>query len=82
MINGVKKINAFNLLFIFRGVCTLPPAYCIIMEFCPFGSLNEIIKEEEIISPTRLISWSKQIAEGMQYLHANKIIHRDLKSPK
>lgn len=52
------------------------------MEYCPYGPLYNLLKEGEKIPPARLINWSKQIADGMQYLHSHKIIHRDLKSPK
>lgn len=67
---------------VYRGVCTQAPVFCIVMEYCPYGPLHEILKEEHIVPPIRLVTWSKQIAQGMQYLHSHKIIHRDLKSPK
>lgn len=52
------------------------------MEFCPYGPLNQILTEgSKVITTNRVVSWSKQIAVGMQYLHMHKIIHRDLKSP-
>lgn len=65
-----------------RGVCTQSPVFCIIMEFCPYGPLQNILRDEKIVQPVRIVSWAKQIALGMQYLHSHKIIHRDLKSPK
>lgn len=65
-----------------RGVCTQSPVFCIIMEFCPYGPLQNILKDEKVVQPVRIVSWAKQIAMGMQYLHSHKIIHRDLKSPK
>lgn len=71
-----------SIVFYNRGVCTLSPVFCIIMEFCPYGPLQNILKDEKVVQPIRIVSWAKQIALGMQYLHSHKIIHRDLKSPK
>lgn len=52
------------------------------MEYCPYGPLYNLLRDGEEIPPIRLVSWAKQISSGMHYLHINKIIHRDLKSPK
>uniref|UniRef100_A0A1B6E331 Mitogen-activated protein kinase kinase kinase dlk-1 n=1 Tax=Clastoptera arizonana TaxID=38151 RepID=A0A1B6E331_9HEMI len=79
-IRHLRKLNHPNIVQ-FRGVCTQAPCYCIIMEFCPYGPLYNLLKDGEEIPPQRLVTWAKQIAAGMQYLHSNKIIHRDLKSP-
>lgn len=79
-IRHLRKLNHRNIVQ-FRGVCTQAPCYCIIMEYCPYGPLYDLLKKGEKIPPTRLVSWSKQIAAGMHYLHQHKIIHRDLKSP-
>lgn len=79
-IKHLRKLNHPNIVQ-FKGVCTQAPCYCIIMEFCPYGPLYNLLKDGEEIPPQRLVAWSKQIAAGMQYLHSNKIIHRDLKSP-
>lgn len=65
------------------GVCTQSPVFGIVMEFCPYGPLNQVLKEgTKVVTPKRVVMWSKQIANGMQYLHSHKILHRDLKSPK
>lgn len=59
--------------------------YCIVMEYCQHGQLYTYLsnlKDKELLKPSLMIDWSKQIANGMNYLHINKIIHRDLKSPK
>ncbi|XP_039285893.1 mitogen-activated protein kinase kinase kinase 12 isoform X2 [Nilaparvata lugens] len=79
-IRHLRKLNHPNIVQ-FRGVCTQAPCYCIVMEYCPYGPLYNLLKDGEEIPPHRLVSWAKQIASGMQYLHSNKIIHRDLKSP-
>ena len=65
-----------------RGICNQAPVHCIVMEFCPNGQLYEVLRNGRQITPSLLVKWSKQIADGMHYLHVHKIIHRDLKSPK
>ena len=52
------------------------------MEYCPFGQLYETLRTGKEITPSLLVNWARQIADGMAYLHSHKIIHRDLKSPK
>lgn len=74
--------QSIAMIHFYRGVCTQAPVFCIIMEFCPYGPLQNILKDEKVVQPVRIVSWAKQIALGMQYLHSHKIIHRDLKSPK
>ena len=81
-IKHLRKLDHENIVK-FKGICTQSPVFCIVMEYCPFGPLQEILKDgAEIITVNRVVSWSKQIAVGMNYLHSHKIIHRDLKSPK
>lgn len=80
-IRHLRKLNHPNIVK-FKGVCTHAPCYCIIMEFCPHGTLYDYLKSDQEIPPIRLVSWANQIASGMHYLHSHKIIHRDLKSPK
>ncbi|XP_067003401.2 mitogen-activated protein kinase kinase kinase 13-A isoform X2 [Anabrus simplex] len=79
-IRNLRKLNHPNIVQ-FKGVCTQAPCYCIVMEYCPYGPLYNLLKDGEEVPPIRLVSWSKQIASGMHYLHSHKIIHRDLKSP-
>lgn len=68
--------------FIFRGVCVQPPCFCIIMEYCPSGTLYNLLHQGTQVPPKKVTEWSKQVASGMHYLHSHKIIHRDLKSEK
>jgi len=79
-IRHLRKLNHPNIVK-FWGVCTQSPVYCIVMEFCPYGPLFNLLREGKEVPPKKLVDWTKQIATGMNYLHQHKIIHRDLKSP-
>jgi serine/threonine protein kinase len=52
------------------------------MEYCSQGQLYEVLRSGRYIDAYQLVDWARQIADAMNYLHLNKIIHRDLKSPK
>ena len=51
-----------------------------ISELIPGGSLESYIeKYRDIVEISHIRLWAKQIIEGLIFLHANNIIHRDLK---
>ena len=50
----------------------------LITEYCNGGNLTDWIKKENKTSQ-EVLSVIKQILEGINYLHTNKIIHRDIK---
>jgi len=79
-IKHLRKLNHPNIV-LFKGVCTQAPVFCIVMEYCPYGPLFNLLREGKEVPPKKLVGWTKQIATGMSYLHQHKIIHRDLKSP-
>ena len=55
----------------------------IVTEFAFGGSLFAALhgKKREEPSSEQALTWSFQIASGMEHLHQHKIVHRDLKSP-
>lgn len=84
-VKHLMRLNHPNLVK-FKGVSfNGDKFFCIVMEYCPYGQLYTHLsglKDKELLKPSQMMDWSKQIAHGMNYLHTNKIIHRDLKSPK
>ncbi|CAK1588426.1 unnamed protein product [Parnassius mnemosyne] len=79
-IKHLRKLNHENIVR-FRGVCSQPPYFCVIMEYCQYGPLFEFLHSGVCFSPKQILKWAKEIAQGMSYLHSHRIIHRDLKSP-
>ena len=75
----------------FVGVCCEPPNLCIVAEFLNGGSVYDLLHTGTRraaghgAGPLRLstplaLQLASDVAEGMAYLHAQSIIHRDLKS--
>ncbi|XP_056145910.1 mitogen-activated protein kinase kinase kinase 20-like isoform X3 [Lampris incognitus] len=69
----------------FYGAILEAPNYGIVTEYASGGSLYDYLSsdESEGIDMGQVMTWAKEIAKGMHYLHSEapiKVIHRDLKS--
>ncbi|XP_020579498.1 serine/threonine-protein kinase HT1-like [Phalaenopsis equestris] len=66
----------------FVAACKKPPVFCIITEYMAGGSLRKFLHKQTPFSlPLKLVlKLALEIARGMDYLHSQGILHRDLKS--
>ncbi|RXN00180.1 DNA annealing helicase and endonuclease ZRANB3 [Acipenser ruthenus] len=63
----------------FLGTCLEVNIMSIFMEFVPGGSVASIINRFGPLPEKVFAIYTKQILEGIEYLHNSRVIHRDLK---
>ncbi|BAF20058.1 serine/threonine/tyrosine-protein kinase HT1 [Oryza sativa Japonica Group] len=66
----------------FIAACKKPPVYCIITEYMSQGTLRMYLNKKDpySLSSETILKLALDISRGMEYLHAQGVIHRDLKS--
>lgn len=66
----------------FIAACKKPPVYCIITEYMSQGTLRMYLNKKDpySLSAETILKLALDISRGMEYLHAQGVIHRDLKS--
>ncbi|CAB3996570.1 fibroblast growth factor receptor 4-like, partial [Paramuricea clavata] len=88
----MKKIRPHKNIINLIGCCAQNGPLLVIIEYAPHGNLREYLRNrrphrqgmtpaphaDEVLSLRDFISFSYQVARGMQYLASMKCIHRDL----
>lgn len=61
---------------------TLSPGFInIVMEHAPLGALSGILKHEQLMLPPALmVTWQRDIAYALRFLHIHNIKHKDIKA--
>lgn len=76
----MRKVRHKNVVQ-FIGACTKPPSLCIVTEFMSGGSVYDYLhKQRGVFKLPTLLKVAIDVSKGMNYLHQNNIIHRDLKA--
>ncbi|EYU37995.1 hypothetical protein ABFS82_02G004200 [Erythranthe guttata] len=76
----MRKVRHKNVVQ-FIGACTKPPNLCIVTEYMSGGSVYDYLhKQKGTFKLPNLLKVAIDISKGMNYLHQNNIIHRDLKA--
>lgn len=75
-VNLVCNLNHPNVIHCYGGCKIKEDEFCMVMEYLPF-TLSDILPNP--LSLQQVLSISKGISSGMNYLHQLSIIHRDLK---
>ncbi|XP_057769183.1 serine/threonine-protein kinase STY46-like [Salvia miltiorrhiza] len=76
----MRKVRHKNVVQ-FIGACTRPPNLCIVTEYMCGGSVYDYLhKQKGTFKLPALLKVAIDVSKGMNYLHQNNIIHRDLKA--
>jgi serine/threonine protein kinase len=51
----------------------------LVLELCEGGNLWQELRRQRPVAPEQVCHWFRQIVRGVAYLHANDVVHRDLK---
>ncbi|XP_077355430.1 atrial natriuretic peptide receptor 2 [Festucalex cinctus] len=79
-VKQVRELDHPNLCK-FIGGCVQVPSVAIVTEYCPKGSLNDVLLNEDIpLNWGFRFSFATDIARGMAYLHQHRVCHGRLKS--
>ncbi|XP_017743897.1 PREDICTED: mitogen-activated protein kinase kinase kinase 19 isoform X4 [Rhinopithecus bieti] len=75
LLKALKHVN----IVAYLGTCLQENTVSIFMEFVPGGSISSIINRFGPLPEMVFCKYTKQILQGVSYLHENCVVHRDIK---
>ncbi|XP_024543267.1 serine/threonine-protein kinase STY46 isoform X1 [Selaginella moellendorffii] len=76
----MRKVRHKNVVQ-FIGACTKPPNLSIVTEYMSGGSVYDYLhKHRSVLKLPMALRVAIDVSKGMDYLHQNNIVHRDLKA--
>ncbi|XP_008830674.1 mitogen-activated protein kinase kinase kinase 19 [Nannospalax galili] len=75
LLKALKHIN----IVAYLGTCLEENTVSIFMEFVPGGSISSIINRFGPLPEMVFCKYTRQILQGVAYLHENCVVHRDIK---
>jgi serine/threonine protein kinase len=51
----------------------------IVLEYCSGGDLHDYLRTYGALSETKARAFARQLIQALDYLHANLVVHRDIK---
>ncbi|XP_028730768.1 mitogen-activated protein kinase kinase kinase 19 [Peromyscus leucopus] len=75
LLKALKHVN----IVAYLGTCLEENTVSIFMEFVPGGSISSIINRFGPLPETVFCQYTRQILQGVAYLHENCVVHRDIK---
>jgi serine/threonine protein kinase len=77
-IDTLKNLTHPNIISIFAEWSSSNYLY-LVLEFCPNGSLADMLEREKYLSGANLVDLMRQLVDAMAYCHSKRICHRDIK---
>ncbi len=77
-INVIKVLRHPSIIQFYQCIETTNKLY-IIMELAPKGDLLDILRERKTIDEPQAALWFSQLISGIEYIHDQGVVHRDLK---
>ncbi|MCE5228438.1 serine/threonine protein kinase [bacterium] len=72
------RLRHHNIAQVF-DIILAPDGLQMIMEFCPGGTLAELIKSKGALKPARAIQIAREVGHALAHAHQHQFIHRDVK---